>query len=170
MRIESSAKHNQNFTSVLPTVVMVNGALSSDSLITEKVMVQLEDILVKKFNLTQAQVYLKNKFTSLIPKFEFTPAITNINKSEFTKERPFLGYFFTDETAKKLSKLQNDRPDTDSEILNNLRYRAISPKDGKFMGLYINAQKNAAGKLDITSIDFHGIPEEKFIPQTCLIA
>lgn len=182
MRIESSAKYNQNFTSVLPTIVKVNGGLCADIKETEEVMVKMKEILFKKHSSEQLQVSLKNKFLNYmhelkvkveIAKKDLTEKdIININKPEYSKERSYLGYFFTDETVRILNALKEAHPDMESSILNNHSYRAKLSQEGHDvnLGLHINARKNSNGKLDILDIEFHPIPEEKFVPGTCLIA
>lgn len=182
MRIESSARHNTNFTSVLPTIVKVNGGLCADMAQTEEVMVKMKEILFKKHSPGSPQATLKNEFLKVmhelkakveIAKKDLTEKdVISVVKPEYSPKRPYVGYFFTDETVRKLKELKASHIDPESEILNNLAHRAKGVIDGHKvdLGLHINARKNSAGKLDIISIDFPGIHEEKFIPQTCLIA
>lgn len=182
MRIESSAKHNTNFTSVLPAIVRVNGELCADIAQTEDVMVKMKEILFKKHSPESLQSILKNRFLNYmhelkakieIAKKDLTEKdIISVVKPEYSPKRPYVGYFFTDDTVRKLNVLKESHPNAESEILNNLGHRAKASRDGHEinLGLHINAQKNSAGKLDITSIDFPGILEEKFVLGTCLIA
>lgn len=178
MRIDSSAKYNQNFTSVLPTIVRVNGGLCADMAQTEEVMVKMKEILFKKHSPESPQAILKNRFLNYmhelkakveIAKKDLTEKdVISIVKPEYSLKRPYVGYFFTDDTVRKLNVLKESRPNEESEILNNRAHIAKSPKDHTTMGLYIKAQKNSAGKLDIYDINFSPISEEAFLDDTCL--
>lgn len=169
MRIDKNS-NTQNFTSVLPTVVKVNGALSKDSEFTQKVMQNFSDDILLQNNIYSAvKTNIKKKFIQFIPHFKvFSKHIINVEKPELTRERPYLGYLFTDETALKVKLLKTNNSNIEDEILHNKAYRAMIEQTP--IGLTIETKTGNGKKFEINDISFYKIEESKFKPETCLIA